>query len=275
MNWFEKIVFFLQGEMQTPTVLGWYHILWLFIVVGTTILMAILLKNADNRKIKRFLLITGLIMLILEIYKQIVYSYDSEVGEWDYQWYAFPFQFCSSPMYIFIIAGLVKEGKFQEYLYSFLGTFALLSGILTMLYPETMFISMIGINIQTMVHHGALVVAGVVLIVNGACKLKFNTILKAICVFASLVFVAMLLNCIAIWTGFVGDETFNMFYISPYFESTLPVFNIIWHKVNYFIFLFLYVFAFSVASFLILLVAMGISLISKKIKQKHIRNIQN
>ena len=51
---------------------------------------------------QKIILISGFIMLIFEIYKQVIFTY--QVGH--YQWYAFPFQFCSTPMYLYIIYGL-------------------------------------------------------------------------------------------------------------------------------------------------------------------------
>ena len=33
MNLFEKLLYFLQGEMNEPTAFGCFHILWLILVV--------------------------------------------------------------------------------------------------------------------------------------------------------------------------------------------------------------------------------------------------
>ena len=51
-----------------------------------------------------------------------------------------------------------------------------------------------------------------------------------------------ILNEIMFYSGILGDETFNMFFISPYFQTTLPVYCNIQPKVPYPIFLFLYIF---------------------------------
>ena len=57
----------------------------------------------------------------------------------------------------------------------------------------------------------------------------------------------------------LNGETFNMFYISPYFISELPVFDTIQKSVPYIVFLSLYVFAITMGASLIY----GISYIIK------------
>ncbi|MBE7074628.1 MAG: hypothetical protein E7376_01440 [Clostridiales bacterium] len=264
MNFFEKIVTFLQTRMPVPTPYGWFHLLSFAVVIGVSVLLAIKLRHSDNKTIKRFLLIVSITLIVLEIYKQIVFCYNAQSDTWTYQWYIFPFQFCSSPMYVCLLAALVKKGNFQDYLYSFLGTFALLAGALIMFVPTDVFMSFIGVNIQTMVHHGAMIVVGVVLLVNGACKTNLKTMLKASAVFGVLVFIALAIDCSYIWLG--GTATCNMFFISPYFNTSLPVFSSIQPNVPYFVFLLLYIFAFCLAAFLVLGTAMLIKKLASKRK---------
>ena len=33
MNMFEKILYFLQGEMTEPEAFGWFHLMWIFFVI--------------------------------------------------------------------------------------------------------------------------------------------------------------------------------------------------------------------------------------------------
>ena len=55
----------------------------------------------------------------------------------------------------------------------------------------------------------------------------------------------------------------EMFFISPFHESSLPIFNIIYSKVNYILFLIIYILAFSFGAYLILLIS---KLLKKEIK---------
>ena len=254
MNFFEKIIASLSGTMETPTAFGWFHLMFIGITVVAAVLFGFLFRKASDKKVRIFLLVVSSILLLLEFYKQMVYSYHPSKDTWDYQWYVFPFQFCSAPMYVAFIAGLCKKCKFRDYLYSFLGTFCLLAGVMVMILPDVFTVT-IGVNIQSMVHHGAMIVIGVVMLVSGATELKHKTILKAAAVFASLVAIALLFDCAYIWCG--GTETCNMFFISPYGKNHFPVFQDI-QKISYPLFLFCYLFAFTLASYIILLIAMGI-----------------
>ena len=54
--------------------------------------------------------------------------------------------------------------------------------------------------------------------------------------------------------GFIGDETFNMFYISPYFDCTLPILSEIYKQVPYIAFLGIYIVGFVLAAFIIYMI---------------------
>ena len=59
-------------------------------------------------------------------------------------------------------------------------------------------------------------------------------------------------------------ETFNMFFISPYCEPSLPVYSIVQACVPYPWCLIIYILAFSLAAFLVLLAAIGIGRLAAK-----------
>ena len=127
-----------------------------------------------------------------------------------------------------------------------------------MLYPVDVFIGTIGINIQTMVCHGSMITVGVFLLCGGYVKSEHKTILKAVPVFAAAVLVASVLNEVARLTGLLERETFNMFFISPHCEPSLPVYSSVQAIVPFPWCLVIYILAFSIASYVILLLEMGI-----------------
>ena len=57
-------------------------------------------------------------------------SYEDGLS-YNYAWYAFPWQFCSTPMYIGLLAGLSK-GKLHDHFCAYLATFALFAGTAVM-----------------------------------------------------------------------------------------------------------------------------------------------
>ena len=133
-----------------------------------------------------------------------------------------------------------------------------------MLYPSTVFVDTIGINIQTMFCHGSMIVVGVYLLYTGAVKAEHKTIWKAMPVFAACVGLACVMNEIAYRTGLLERETFDMFFISPYGTPSLPVYSLVQAAVPFPWCLFIYVAVFTFAAWLMLLIAMGIRAVAKK-----------
>ncbi len=263
MNAFEKFLASLDGQMTKPTPYGVFHLVSFAItIILAGVLCYFVIRNRRNGKsndkfVRICVLTYAIVCIILEIYKQLNYSFDSTTGEWSYQWYAFPFQFCSTPMYVALIAGCLKKCEFQKYLYAYIGTFVVFAGLCVMFYPDSVFTSTIGINIQTMVCHGGMIVIGVVVLASGVIDMEWKTILKAMAVFAVLVSVALIMNIIFNSTG--NTANFNMFYISPYKNCSLAILSDIQKVVPYIVFLFVYIFGFSLAAFIIFAIAKGIN----------------
>ena len=67
-------------KMTTPTWFGWFHILWLLLTVGATVLLCMLYKQGKIKNVTAVVFITSLAVLILEIYKQTQYSFSYEGG---------------------------------------------------------------------------------------------------------------------------------------------------------------------------------------------------
>ena len=252
--------------MTQPTPYGWFHILCLVLTVAATVLLCRFGKHWKPRKL---VLVTAITVVILEIYKQVNFSFSYENGiAFDYQWYAFPFQFCSTPMYVGLLGGLLKKGKLQSACFAYLATYAVFAGVCVMLYPVTVFIGTVGINIQTMICHGSMIVIGVWLLYSGHVEVKHKAILKAIPVFAVCVTLAVVMNEIAHSTGLLERETFDMFFISPYGTPSLPVYSLVQGVVPFPWCLVIYVLAFSVAAYLMLLIALGVKSLAGKKKVK-------
>ena len=205
-------------------------------------------------------------MILFEVYKQLNFSYNPSTDTWNYQWYAFPFQFCSTPMYILLLVGLTKPGKVQDALCSFLATFGLFAGLAVMAFPSTVFVPTIGINIQTMVHHGMMVVIGVFMWVSGRAKLNHKTLLKAVIVFSILATIAYVSNIL--FYHFGDGSAFNMFFISPYGVCDIPFLILLQPLVPHIVFLLFYLFGFALAAYIIVLIAM---LIGKLCKRKTVK----
>jgi len=266
MKFLQTVFQFIDADMERPMPYGWFHLMF----VGITILGAILLCLFRRYRMKKgkdtagmgnaVVLATALLVAALEIYKQIVYSFSISDGQfvYDYQWYAFPWQFCSMPMYAGLLVGVFRRGKIHDALMAFLATYAVFAGICVMIYPVDVFIGTIGINIQTMVCHGSMISVGVFLFCAGYVKTEHRTILKAIPVFAAAVLIASVLNEVAYFSGLLERETFNMFFVSPHCEPSLPVYSAVQALVPFPWCLIVYILVFSLAAYVILLLGMGV-----------------
>lgn len=258
MEFWGNLLKILDAQMETPGMYGWFHLLFFAVSIGAGIWLSIRYKQADEAFVRKLLLIVSLLTLVLEIYKQVNYtfSYDGQTISADYQWYAFPFQFCSTPMYVGLLAGLLRKGKVHDALCTYLATYAFFAGLCVMLYPAQVFIGTIGINIQTMICHGSMLTVGIYLLATRYVQPTHKIVLKAIPVFACLIVMAMVMNEIAHATGLLERETFNMFFISPYCEGTLPVYSLVQAVVPYPWCTIIYIVMFTLAAYIMLLLAM-------------------
>lgn len=255
MNIFEKLILLLQKEMDTPKPYGWFHLL----CVGIMILFIIILykrrNNHNEKQLKIVLGVYGVIALLLEILKQISWSFNydfiTNLVIWDYEWYSFPFQLCTTPIFVSIICLFLKDNKIRKSLLSYMAFITILGSIATIIIPDSCFTSDILVNIHTMWLHLGSFVVSVYLLFTNEVKLNIKNLERAFVVFIVFVSVAMFFNIYIYNIDVLNGETFNMFYISPYFISSLPVFDIIQENTPYLIFLIIYIFAIVLGSFII------------------------
>lgn len=268
MSFFEKTLRIFDIQMTRPGLFGWFHLMWIALVILGSVGLCVLHKR-KALSVPSVLLTVSIIVAALELYKQINYSFSYSNGiHYDYQWYAFPFQFCSTPMYVGLLAGVFRRGKFHDALCAYLATFSVFAGLCVTVYPGDVFVGTVGINIQTMICHGSMIVLGVYLFYTGHVKAQIKTLLKAIPVFATCVGLAAMMNEVAHATGLLERETFNMFFVSPYCAPSLPVYSLVQNAIPFPWCLVVYILAFTLASAIILLIAMGIFGVSARKRTK-------
>lgn len=273
MERFEKFVVFMQTEMKKPTLFGGAHLFWIAVAIALVVLICLKGKKISDKVFRTTLLVVGGILIILEVFKQINFAYED--GVWAYDWKQFPFQFCSVPMYVMIIAGCLKPCKFRDYLCCFLATFGFFAGAIVTLYPSNVLSPIIFRFSQSMIHHVALMLIGLLMFVSGKVKIEHKTIFKGVSVFSTCVVIAFIMNIIYHSTG--NPDSFNMFYIGPHSKSDLPVFETIGYALKIesdnvhfgnFAFILLYILAFFIAAYVVLLIAMFIRKLMLKGQRK-------
>ena len=230
---------------------GWFFFMWIGIMAIECVLLLPVAAKHDRKTTDRVVLIYGLVMLAAEIYKQVFFTV--ETG--GYPWHLFPWQFCSVPMFAAVVAPLLPDGRAKDAIYKFLAFFGLIAGIMTLILPEGFYWDYVTITCHSFFWHTSIVVVGLYLIIaNGyakSVKSFFREWLGSAAVYAAAIGVALALDTVwGLWLrNAVNTElTFNMFYISPFYVSSLPVFRDIQPQAPYPVFLFLYVLAFCIGA---------------------------
>ncbi len=266
MEFWIRILEILNTRMDTPDMYGEFHLAFWVLTLLVTALLCFLYKKGVIKSVNKVILVTTLLVIALEIIKLTVINLtdDGNGMVFDFNWKHFPWQVCSMPMYVGLLACITRRGRVHDALCSFLATFAIFAGTAVMVYPGTVFIDIVAVNVQTMICHGSMLCIGVFLYYTGHVKAEPPTIIKAIPVFAVSLTVAIIINELGYRAGFNELCEFSMFFISPYVESILPIYNYLQTVLPFFWCVVIYAEAFIFVSFLVLCVAMAIKRISSK-----------
>ena len=273
MNFLRQLYEIMHTTVDVPQSYGTYHLTCVALTLIAAVLLIATLKNAKEKTVRVITAIVWVVIVVLEIGKQLLFSvYTDASGSfgWDYYWYFLPFQFCSSPLYILPIVAFAKNGKLRDAAIVFLGTFSVFAGTCVMVFPGDVFLWFDYINIQTMVHHGSQIFFGAYLAFRYRDKLNFKNLARATAIFATLCAIALVLDVGAyhLFPVWGIDEIFNMFFISPYFNCTLPLLSEVDKLLPYPAFLCVYVFGFMLCAGLIMLIMKGLIKITGISKQK-------
>jgi len=270
MNLFESFIYSLTGEMTTPVPWGWFHIMWIFLTLGALLFLFLFRKKYNEKQLKIVLGTYGIVALILELLKQIMWSMNfdpqTNVVTWSYQWYAAPFQLCTTPIYVSLICLFLKKGKVRDSLLSYMAFATILGSVMTILLPDSCFVSDILVNIHTMFLHCGSLVVSVYILMNKEIDIKFKNLLSAFWVFLCFVCIAEFMNIAIYNSGILDDQTFNMFYISPYFVTHLPVYNFIQENTPFIVYLLFYIASIFIGALVIYGIASILKFINQKIK---------
>ena len=272
MNAFDSLIHLLQYEVEVPKLYGAFHIVFLILALAASVVLARHVKLGGDRAYRITLFVLWVIIVVFEVIRELIFSLHvaDGVATWDYAWYIFPFQLCASPLYIFPFAALLPEGRVRRACMMYLSTFALFGGLVVMIYPGDVVTYFLTINIQALTHHGIQLIGGIISVVHNRENHTFKNLYKGVIVFSVLVGVAMLLN-VTVHSYLVENgmsDTFNMFFISPYFPCTLPILSSIYPLVPYPVFLLIYVLGFTVVAAIMVALARLVMIAIRKVESK-------
>ena len=222
--------------MDAPPLFGGFHIAASLSAVFAALAAAALFArrvNADSdkkRALVRVLSFTGWVLVFLEIYKQLFLYFIVNNGAYD--WWFFPFQLCSVPMYLCILLPLTG-GRLRDAFLTFMGGYTFISAVATLIYPEDLLRSYTSLTIHGFVWHGILLFISLLILMTGAFDASPGGLLRTALLFALLSAVAVCINAaveplmqsILAAHSEVEHEWAAMFYMNPYHISPQPIVN--------------------------------------------------
>ena len=206
--------------MTPPRPYGMFHIAFAAAGVLAAFFGARLLagKTPRGREKRRVVLAAGLCLSAMEIYKQL-FLYEI-VGGGRYDWWYFPFQLCSLPMYLCPIMFFLGEDKRGTSVGTFMMDFNLLGGLMVFLEPSGLMHSYITLTLHGFFWHILIIFVGFYIGMSGQGNRTLSGFWRTLPIYVSGALLATLFNVM-----FAPFGEISMFYISPYEPSTQIVFH--------------------------------------------------
>ena len=260
---------FLAGTMEEPEVISWWHLIMIIPIIAASILVTYFLRNTSEKVYKRVLLISWIILLVLEFFKELIKAFHyGNPSYWQYSLRDFPFSICSMVYYFIPIILFVDKKKHPSIVDAANGymCFILLTaGAVVCTYPKMATDNFIYINIQTFIHHGSQVVLGLLIFIWNRKNITIKTFYRSMIAFGITVVIAISINLI--FYGLFPGRFVNMFFINPTIITNLPIGNIVQEKAGYPVYLIGFVSVIALVAFLAYFVETSIyKLVLKKSK---------
>lgn len=189
-------------------------------------LTAVFCSRLAYRKQKFILNFLAILLPLSELWKQAVLTC-SNCGV--YQWWYFPFQLCSMPLYLlplrqFLVMHLDRQARLPDrgilpfiaaVLTDFLSDFGLLAGIFAFADQTGMHYALPALTVHSYLWHFVMIFLGILLGLSSRNRIPSAGFLPCAALFALLALAAELLNLLLCAKGPI-----DMFYISPLEPST-------------------------------------------------------
>ena len=204
---------------NTPQMYGLFHIAALAVIALACIGAFFLLRGMREAQLLRLIWILGAVMLLLEVWKQCfawVYVFDRQINLW-----FFPWQLCSMAMYCAFAVRFFR-GRRQNTLLVFLSTFSFFAAIIALVIPSDMLRPYVLLTIHGFLYHGLMIVLALaaMLVVFRRENVRFAPAAR---LFLWMAAVAEVINVVSHSLLHDIHREPNMFYITPYYESTQVV----------------------------------------------------
>ena len=232
MKLLEGLISVINIEMEEPAAYGGFHLFCALVVAFLGALLALRYKDSGDRTFRQVIGAMFFVMFAFELMKQTLFCMSVEEGRvvYEYNWTDFPFQLCSTPLYVLPLLAFAPDGWLRDMAAAYTMTFAFIGGLAPYIVPGTIFTTSVFRNIQTVIHHGVQIVSGVYTASHCRRRVSRRLYLLGVGLFSALYLVANLLNTVGYKLlvslgAFEEGYSFNMFYVSPRADQSTPMLN--------------------------------------------------
>ncbi len=205
--------------MVPPEPYSAFHILFTTVGIICAVFLAHTFSMKSNSgKLNRLLFLCGLFLAVSEMYKQLFLYY--VVNDKTYDWWYFPFQLCSIPMYLCLVLPLIRNSRVRTVLLTFLHDFGLLGGIMALAEPSGLLHPYWFLTLHGLLWHVLLIFIGLSIGFSRAYDTSLSGYAKTLPLLLFCCAIASIINVTAKPAGQA-----DMFYISPFYPNNQIVFH--------------------------------------------------
>jgi hypothetical protein len=213
-NWSMQNAFLLLA--RAPRMYGAFHILFVLGAFLLSFFLGYQSRSIREKTRERMLFGIALGMVCAEVLKQLVLTF--QIGQGKYDWYHFPFQLCSLPMYLGISLPFFSD-RGKKTIEAFLLCFGFFAAGCAYLYPQDMLSRNLFLLLHSFTYHACMILLACLCFYGE--RLSWKDFGHACIVFLASSGIAEVLNVLVHAAGY----DMNMFYIQPYTPTTQPVFH--------------------------------------------------
>lgn len=199
-----------------------FHLALSFILISLALLLAWKLRHLGEPQAIRLLTGLGILLFCCELYKQLFIYYIENNGH--YNWWYFPFQLCSLPMYLCLFLPFLTARK-RALLFTFMYQYNLLGALLVFAEPSGLMHPYWTLTLHGFFWHGILVFIGFFILFSGRTSSGNDVFLKTTALFLSCCAIAAGINVLSRQVALPPWQDADMFYISPFYPNTQIVFH--------------------------------------------------
>ncbi len=240
---------FTAWRMDVPAMFGTFHIAAVLIAVIIAAAGAVCAKRLSVSGRVRLLAVCGWVLVIMEVYKQLFLYFIVNGGAYD--WWYFPFQLCSVPMYLCILLPLLCRGhiailadsgvgahmsssgsgsRLCSAVMTFLAVYTFTGAAAALIIPEDYLRSYAALTLHGFIWHGILLMISLTILLSRMADLSTRGFARATALFLVMCAAAVCINiaveplmAASYAEGLIPHSYAAMFYLNPYHLSPQPL----------------------------------------------------